>query len=101
VLENCKKERSLVPDGWTSKFFLFFFDLVGNDLLEMVEESRLKGHLSGGINATFLALILKANKPTSFDDYHPISLCNLIYKVISKILATRIKPFLAKCLSSE
>jgi hypothetical protein len=87
VLEKFKKERSLGPDGWTSEFFLFFFDLVGSDLLEMVEDSRKKGHLSGGINATFLALIPKANKPVSFDDYRPISLCNLIYKVISKILA--------------
>lgn len=52
IFENFKKERSTGSDGWTSKFFLFFFDLVGSDLLEM-EDSRRKGHLSGGINSTF------------------------------------------------
>lgn len=51
VFENFKKERSMGSDGWTSKFFIFFFDLVGSDLLEM--DSRRKGHLSGGINSTF------------------------------------------------
>jgi hypothetical protein len=92
VLENFKKERSPGPDGWTTEFFTFFFDLVGGDLLEMVEDSRRKGHLCGGINSTFLALIPKENKPVSFDDYRPISLCNLIYKVISKVIANQIKP---------
>ena len=75
VLENFKKERSPGPDGWTTEFFIFFFDLVGEYFLDMVEDSRRKGHLSGGINATFLALIPKANKSVSFDDYRPISLC--------------------------
>jgi hypothetical protein len=100
-LKTSKKKEALGPDGWTTEFFLFFFDLVGSDLLEMVEDSRRKGQLCGGINSTFLALIPKVNKPVSFDDYRPISLCNLIYKVISKILANRIKPILSKCLSSE
>jgi hypothetical protein len=101
VLEKFKKDRSPGPDGWTTEFFISFFDLVGEDLLEMVEDSRRNGKLCGGLNSTFLALIPKVNKPESFDDYRPISLCNLIYKVISKILANRINPFLSKCLSSE
>jgi hypothetical protein len=74
---------------------------VGSDLLEMVEDLRRKGHLCRGINSIFLALFPKVNKPVSFDDYRPISLCNLIYKVISKIRANQIKSILSKCLSSE
>jgi hypothetical protein len=101
VLEKIKKERSPGPDGWTTEFFIFFFDLVGDDILEMVEDSSRKGKLCGGLNSTFLALIPKVNKPVSFDDYRSISLCNLIYKVISKILANRIKLIISKCLSSE
>jgi hypothetical protein len=101
TLENFKKERSPGPDGWTTEFFIFFFDLMGEDLLEMVEDSRKKGQLFGGLNSNFLALIPKVSKSGSFDDFRPISLCNLIYKLISKILANRIKPILSKCLSSE
>jgi exonuclease III len=40
VLFHFKKDKSPGPDGWTTEFFTFFFDLVGEDLLEMVEESR-------------------------------------------------------------
>jgi hypothetical protein len=82
VLFDFKKERSLGPDGWTTKFFMHFFYLVGEDLLAKVEELRTLGSIVGGLNSTFLTLILKANNPKTFDDFHPISLCNLCYKII-------------------
>jgi hypothetical protein len=53
VLSSFKVDKSPGPDGWTIEFFIRFFDLVGGDLLEMVEESRLKGIISGGLNSTF------------------------------------------------
>jgi hypothetical protein len=90
VLFHFKKEKSLGSDDWTTEFFIFFFDLVGEDLLEMVEDSRRKGTINGSLNSTFLTLIPKANKPVTFDDFRPISLCNLCYKVISKIIANRL-----------
>ena len=84
VLGQFKKEKSLGSDGWTSEFFIFFFDLLGEDLLAMVEESSIKGAILGGLNSTFLTLIPKSYRPRTFDDFHPISLCNLCYKVFSK-----------------
>jgi hypothetical protein len=54
ILIHFKKERSPGPDGWTTEFFIFFFDLVGEDLLQMVEDSRIRGKISGCLNATFL-----------------------------------------------
>jgi len=50
-------------DDWTVEFFLAFFDLLGNELLEVVEESRQKGRVVGALNATFLPLIPKRDKP--------------------------------------
>jgi hypothetical protein len=67
----------------------------------LVEESRVKGRVNGAINATFLALIPKSNKPDSFGGYRPIALCNLVYKIISKIIATRIKSCLSFGISKE
>jgi hypothetical protein len=100
-LIHFKKERSPGPDGWTTEFFTFFFDLVGSDLLQMVEDSRIKGKISKSLNSTFLVLIPKENNSISFNDYRPISLCNLIYKVISKVISNRMKPFLERSLSAE
>jgi hypothetical protein len=95
-------KRKRVEVRWVDNRVLhLFFYLVGEDLLAMVEESRKLGTIMGGINSTFLTLIPKANKPSTFDDYCPISLCNLCYKVISKIIANRIKPFLSREISIE
>jgi hypothetical protein len=80
---------------------LEFFDLLGLELLEVVEESKVKGKINGALNATFVDLIPKSDKPESFDGFRPISLCNLMYKVISKIIAFRIKSFLSKGISKE
>jgi hypothetical protein len=101
VLTKFKVDKSLRPDDWTVEFFIHFFDLVGGDLLDMVEESRLKGYISGGLNSTFIALIPKVNKPLTFGDYRPISFCNLCYKIISKIIENWIKPILSRSLSEE
>jgi hypothetical protein len=68
---SMKKKRIRCVDN---KFFIYFFELVSEDLLAMVEESRILGKIVGGLNATFLTLIPKANNPKTFEDYGPISL---------------------------
>ena len=89
------------PDGWPVEFFLSFFDILGKDLVDMVEEIRKFGNTSGAINSTFIALILKSSRLESFKDFKPNSLCNLIYKLNSKIIANKIKPFLPRFKSKE
>jgi hypothetical protein len=52
-----------------------------------------------GQNHTFIALIPKLSGSHSTHQFRPISLCNIIYKIISKILATRLKIYLPKIIS--
>jgi hypothetical protein len=61
TLSLLKKEKSLGPDGWTAEFFTLYFDLVGTDLLQMIEDSRIKGKINNSLNATFLVLIPKSD----------------------------------------
>lgn len=77
VLKSFAKGESPGLDGWTVEFFLHFFDLVGADLLEMVEDTRSSGKVIGFVN-----------NPTTFGNYKPIALCNLCYKLISKVIET-------------
>jgi hypothetical protein len=101
VLKGFSKDKSPGLDGWTVEFFIHFFNLVGDDLLEVVEDSRQRGEVIRSLNLTFLALIPKFNKPTSFGDYRPIALCNLCYKIIAKLIANRIRPILSQTLFGE
>jgi len=101
VIKLFAKDKSMRLDGWMVEFFIRYFDLVGDELLEVVEDSRKIGEVVSSINLNFLALIPKFNKPSSFGDFRPISLFNLCYKLIAKITANRLKPILSQSLSGE
>ena len=56
-LKTFKKDKSHGPNGWPVEIFLEFFDLIGRDLLDAMEFSRLSGKVTPSLNSTFLALI--------------------------------------------
>ena len=63
-----------------------------------IEESRISIIVSGALNSTFIAPIPTSSSPKYYLDYRSISLCNFVYKMISKI-AFSIKPNLSRCIS--
>jgi hypothetical protein len=101
VLHNFQKDKSPGLDGCTIEFFLGFYDLIGKDILKVVEESIVRGHFYPPLNLTFIALIPKVDEPSSLNDFRPICLCNFIYKVVSKVIAKRIKDTLLKKISPK
>ena len=101
ALKSFNKDKSPGPDGWPVEFFLAFFDILGIELVNVVEASRMEGRVIPSLNSTFIALIPKKEKPLTFTEFRPISLCNLVYKLISKIAALRLKPYLDKFISPQ
>ena len=100
-LKSFKKYRSPGPDGWPVEFYLYFFDLLSPMLLKNIDLTRTSDCIPPSLNSTFLALIPKKEKPQTFADFRPISLCNLLYKLIAKVIAGRLKPFLDLGISQE
>lgn len=84
VLHSFKKAKSPGLNGRTVEFYLDFYDLLEGELLRVIEESRIFGKVLGAIDSSFKSLTLKMNDPLSFEDFRPISLCNLIYQIIFK-----------------
>lgn len=101
VLHSFQHDKSPGPDGWPIEFYVGFFDLIGRDLLGVVNESKRTGVIHGPINATFIALIPKTDKVESFEDFRPISLCNCLYKIIAKVISRRLKRILSNSISPE
>lgn len=101
VIKSMAKEKSPGPNGWSVELFLHFFEQIGEEITEVVEESRMKGEIYSPFNATFISLIRKKEAPESFEDFRPISLCNSIYKIIAKVITLRIKPILSRHISPE
>jgi hypothetical protein len=67
----------------------------------MLNYTLRKKKVGGATNSTFLALISKETNPSNFSRFRLISLCNSSYKILTKIIASRIKPLLSKLVSGN
>jgi hypothetical protein len=67
----------------------------------VVQESQSSSKVLGSLNKIFIALIPKKTESISFEDFLPISYCNLIYNLISKIIANKLKPILSGIILEE
>jgi hypothetical protein len=101
TLFSMKNGKIPGPDGVTVELFKAFYDHLKNDLLLVVRESQKEGRIHGPLNATFMCLIPKKQCPSSFEDYRPIACCNVIYKLISKIISRRLRPMLSAFIGEE
>jgi hypothetical protein len=79
------------PDGFSAGFFQNSWGLVGPDITRAVLEVLNRGLVETEINATYICLIPKVSSPSRVNEFRPISLCNVVYKIISKMLANRLK----------
>ncbi|XP_028055291.1 uncharacterized protein LOC114259471 [Camellia sinensis] len=70
------------------------------DILQFFKEVHMHGKLIKGIINSFITLIPKKDCPESLADYCPISLIGFLYKVLSKMLANRVKKVIPKVVSN-
>ncbi|XP_042973032.1 uncharacterized protein LOC122304830 [Carya illinoinensis] len=89
------------PNGFGSGFFQACWHIIGNDVVEAVQEFFLGAYLPINFAASFLTLIPKVESPTNFDKFRPISLCLTFYKICSKILVSRLAPMLPRIIAPE
>lgn len=55
--------------------------------------------MNSSLNQIFIALISKVQHPESVREFGPISLCNVLYKLVSKVLINRLKPIMSSIIS--
>ncbi|GJY50686.1 RNA-directed DNA polymerase, eukaryota [Tanacetum coccineum] len=97
---DCGVNKSPGPDGFTFEFFRKFWKVIGPDFCEAVEHFFKQGSFSKGCNSSFIALIPKVLDAKFVNDYRPISLIGCIYKVVTKILASRLAMVIAGLVSN-
>eukprot|EP00253_Pinus_taeda_P003178 PITA_03178 len=79
------------PDGFTARFLQSCWLIVEKDLSRMIQKSQECQKIGGSTNSAFLALIPKEKGANTFNRFRPISLCNIGYKLITKVIANRLK----------
>ena len=72
-------------------FYQNYWDIVGPEVSQAIISILHSGFMLRKINYTHIALIPKVKNPKRITDFRPISLCNVIYKIVSKVLANKLK----------
>jgi hypothetical protein len=86
-------------DGFTTCFYQKAWEVVHKEVCAAVLEFLNGGNFHPEINETYIALIPKIKNPTHITEFHPISLYNVIYKLIAKVLANHLKKVLGEIIS--
>jgi len=93
--------KSPGPDGFPAHFFQRHWDLCGTEVTSIVLRILRGEDEATSINDTFIVPIPKVEDPEELGQFRPISLCNILYKITSKVVANRLKQILPEVISEE
>lgn len=80
--------KSPGPDGILAFFYQEYWNIVKEDILDSIHAFFHSGTLLKSLNKTFITLVPKISVPEEVSHFRPISLCNVTYKFISKVMVS-------------
>ena len=92
-------EKSPGLDGLNPRFYQRFWPLIGDQIFSVASQWLSIGAFPLGLNNTLIVLIPKCENPSSMKELSPILLCNVLYKLVAKVLAKRMKDVLCRPIS--
>jgi hypothetical protein len=101
ALMQMHPNKSPGPDGFNPAFYQHFWHVCGDDIFSAVKTWLDRGFFPTSLNETNIFLIPKCERPSTMKDLLPIALCNVLYKMVSKLLANRLRLCIDKCISEE
>ncbi|XP_019181390.1 PREDICTED: uncharacterized protein LOC109176414 [Ipomoea nil] len=84
------------PDGIQAAFYQDFWDIVSNPITDLVNQALTTGRVPVGILESFVTLIPKKDNTESAADFRPITLLNVVFKIITKVVVNRLRPLMDK-----
>lgn len=94
-------DKSSGTDGMSLGFYQKYWQIVGEDIVHLTQHFFLTGKFDVSLTDTNIILILKKPIPESMVGFRPISLYNVVYIIISKVLANRFKSVLDRVISDS
>lgn len=94
-------DKASGPDGLNPAFFQQFWSIIGNEVFSYCVDWLNSGSFPANLNDTNVVLILKKENACYMKDLRPIALCNVLYKILAKVLVNRLKLILPGLISEN
>ena len=101
VLQEMEGDKAPGPDGFTMAFFQKCWSVVEIDVMAFFDHFHRSTEFERSLNASFLSLIPKKNNALNIKDFRPISLVGSVYKLLSKVLANRLRRVMDNLISES
>ncbi|RVW77375.1 LINE-1 retrotransposable element ORF2 protein [Vitis vinifera] len=101
ALMEMNEDKAPGPDGFTLPFWQSCWEFIKEEILEMFKEFYEHSSFLKSLNNTFLVLIPKKSGVEDLGDFRPISLLEGLYKLLTKVLANRLKIVVGKVVSTS
>lgn len=88
---SCDPDKTPSFDGFNMRFIKEIWDDIGYEITRFVHNFFASGNSHPSINTTWVTLIPKLKQTHNINNYRPINVVGCIYKIISKVLANRVK----------
>lgn len=98
ALKDMGPTKAPWDDDLLAIFFQKLWHIVGGDVSKICLQILNEDMNFEIINFTSIVLLPKIPYPTSLVNFKPISLCNVLYKLIAKMLVNRMKLFMGACM---
>ncbi|CAN1332707.1 Putative ribonuclease H protein At1g65750 [Linum perenne] len=95
------KDKAPGPDGLNPGFYQHYWPIIGEEVTKACINWLDEGKMPPAIHNTTIILLPKIDKPGTMRDLRPISLCNVLYRVVAKILANRLRRVVPKLVDLE
>ncbi len=96
AIKSCGRDRTPGPDSFSFRFIQLDWEVIGTDFVALTRYFFQTNRMARGSNSSFLTLIPKSRDPRKFTDFRRISLVSSYYKIISKVMAGRLKEVIGK-----
>lgn len=96
---DCGGDKIPGNDGYTLDFFKNNCGLVKDEVMRFIGDFHEKSTLIKALTSLFITLIPKVHNPQELTDFRPICLVGCLHKILSKLMASRIKRVIGKRIS--
>ena len=88
-------------NGMPPLFYQSYWSLLGEDIIQAMLEYLNSGSLPPSLGHSFITLIPKVKSPKYISEYRPISLSNVLYRILAKVLANHLKKIMPQLISKH